>query len=148
MALVEQENEPSGIDEQQVPVPRPNAGANVSSEEGNSSEDEDPRLFQVGGEIATPAFALLDGVVYEVSQNDIQISRCSVSKALVTAYRSQRSLLFLRLGPQPRFSCQIGKFSVQIGNHSHYTPSRNARENTRFQRSQFLCLGTQKGCQS
>lgn len=69
MALVEQENGSPGIDEQQLPVPRLNDRVNVSSEGRDGSEEEDPRPVQIGGEIATAAFALLDGVVYDVSQN-------------------------------------------------------------------------------
>jgi hypothetical protein len=67
MELVEQGNVPPGIEEQQLPVPRPNDEANVSSEREDGSQGEDPRLVKIGGEIATPAFALLDGVVYDVS---------------------------------------------------------------------------------
>jgi hypothetical protein len=100
MEFAEQENEPPGIEEQQLPLRRPNDGANVSSEGGDGSEGEDPRLVQIGGEIATPAFALLDGVVYDVSQNDVDILCCSKSKTLITAYRSRCSFFFLLLEPQ------------------------------------------------
>lgn len=84
MALVEQENELPVIDEQQLPVPRPNDGTNVSSEGGDGSDDDDAGLVQIGGEIATPAFALLDGVVYDVSQYHVEVSSCSKSKTVVT----------------------------------------------------------------
>lgn len=95
MELAEQQNAPPGVEEQdtgnrisvsseEASSPHwhapPNnetnnavAGENDDSSEGeDGSEGEDRLLVKIGGEIDTPAFALLDGVVYSVSQTDAE----------------------------------------------------------------------------
>ena len=92
MELAEQQNAPPGIEEhdtgnrisvssEETPSPHfhvpPNDethNAVLGENDDESSEGEDRLLVKIGGEIDTPAFALLDGVVYLVSQTNVSES--------------------------------------------------------------------------
>jgi hypothetical protein len=111
MELAEEQNAPPDIEEQDtsnrisisseeassphfhVPPNNETHNAVPGENDDDGSEREDRLRVKIGGEIDTPAFALLDGVVYIVSQTDAE--RVRVLREAIGTSRFARTVLIL-----------------------------------------------------